>query len=118
MGWEERGGRLYYYRSRRVGGRVVKEYVGAGPGAELQADVEEATRQAERARREAEKAERESLEAFDREISGACEAIELVARAALVDAGYRQHKRGEWRLQRARGEAGGTQDDRRTPAGA
>lgn len=102
VAWEERGGRRYYYRSRRVGGRVVKEYIGSGPGAELIADAEEAARRSERARREAEKAERERLEAFDQEIAGACEAIELVARAALVDAGYRQHKRGEWRLRRVR----------------
>lgn len=112
MAWEERSGRPYYYRSRRVGGRVLKEYVGAGPAAELMADVEEAARQAERARRETEKAERERLEAFDREIDAVCETIELVARAALVEAGYRQHNRGEWRLRHARGEAGGTQDAR------
>ena len=102
MAWEERSGRRYYYRSRRVGGRVVKEYVGAGPAAELAARAEEATRQAERRRREAEKAERRRLEAFDREIAAACEAIELTARAALIEAGYRQHNRGEWRLRRGR----------------
>ena len=111
MAWEERGGRLYYYRSRRIpGGRVVKEYVGTGPVAEMAADVDEEARQHERRQREAERAERESLEAFDREIDAACEAIDLLARAVLVEAGYRQHKRGEWRLKRARGEARGTQD--------
>jgi len=102
VAWEERGGRLYYYRSRRIDGRVVKEYVGSGPPVELIAGEEEATRRTERARRKTEKAERERLEAFDREIDAACEAIDLLARAALVGAGYRQHIRGEWRLKRAR----------------
>ena len=103
MAWEERGGRLYYYRGRRTpGGRVLKEYVGSGPAAEFLANADEEARQHERRRREAEKAERERLEAFDREIDSACEAIELLARAALVEAGYRQHKRGEWRLRRGR----------------
>lgn len=81
----------------------MKEYVGAGEGAELIAGAEEAARQAERTRLESEKAGRQRLEAFDREIDAACEAIELVARAALVEAGYRQHNRGEWRLRRGKG---------------
>lgn len=38
----------YYYRSRRVGGRVVTEYLGAGEGAERSA-VMEARKREERA---------------------------------------------------------------------
>ena len=100
MAWEQRGGRPYYYRSRRVNGRVVKEYVGAGPDAELLANVEEAHRSSERARKEAQEAEHQRLEELDAEIDAACEVIGLIARATLVAAGYRQHKRGEWRLKR------------------
>jgi hypothetical protein len=102
MGWEQRGGGLYYYRSRRVNGRVVKEYVGASLVAELQAIVDEANRGSERTRMEAVKAEHERLEELDAELDAACGVIGLIARAALVAAGYRQHKRGEWRLKRGR----------------
>lgn len=103
MGWEERGGRLYYYRSRRVGGRVVKEYVGSGPDAELIVDVEEEARRAERRRRESERAERELLSAEDKEVAEVYDLIDRVAKAALIEAGYRQHNRGEWRLKRGPG---------------
>jgi hypothetical protein len=57
MAWEQRGGRPYYYQSRRVNGRVVKEYVGAGPYAALQAHVEKSNRCSKRVRMEVEKAE-------------------------------------------------------------
>lgn len=55
MGWEtrKRGGR-YYTRSRKVGGRVVREYIGTGPIAEL-IDEQDAAERTERA------AEREQL---------------------------------------------------------
>ena len=102
MGWEERRGRSYYYRSRRIGGRVVKEYVGCGSGAELMAEIEEATRQVDRQRRELERAERGLLEEQDAEIGAVCKEIDLIAKAVLISAGYRQHKRGEWRHKRAR----------------
>ena len=35
MGWEEKNGRRYYYRKRRVGGQVISEYVGTGYAALL-----------------------------------------------------------------------------------
>ena len=102
--WEkrERGG-LYYTRSRKVNGRVVREYVGGGLLGEIAARMDAE----ERLRREAEAAtwreERERLEELAGLVDELCEAVETVARATLLAAGFRQHNRGEWRRRRDRG---------------
>ena len=105
MGWEsrERGG-LYYTRSRKENGRVVREYVGGGVLGELAASLDtdrRCRRQEEEASR---RAERERLDALLAPLEELCEAAELVARAALIAAGYHRHNRGEWRKQRERRE--------------
>ena len=101
MGWEqrERGG-LYYTRSRRVDGRVVREYVGAGPLAEFAAlrGAEERRQREEEER--AWRAEYEHLEALEKPVEELCELADLLAHAALIAAGYHQHHGGEWRKKR------------------
>lgn len=99
--WErrERGG-LYYTRSRKVDGRVVREYVGTGPLAELAAETDALKRLRREEEAKAWREERESLEALDRLVEELYEAAEILTRAALVAAGYHQHNRGEWRKKR------------------
>lgn len=101
MAWErrERGG-LYYTRSRKENGRVVREYIGSGPVAVMaaQMDAIERERLAEKAVRWRE--EREELDALDDSVNEVAEASDLLVRAALVAAGYHQHNRGEWRRRR------------------
>ena len=79
---------------------MVREYVGTGPLAEHVAKADALERlqreEAARARRE----ERESLEALDRSVEQLYAAAEILAQAALLAAGYRQHNRGEWRKKR------------------
>ena len=99
--WEkrERGG-LYYTRSRKVNGKVVREYVGGGPVGKIAALEDEY----ERRRREEEavfwKEEREHLEALAAPVEEMCETSEVIARAVLVASGYHRHNRGEWRKRR------------------
>jgi predicted NAD-dependent protein-ADP-ribosyltransferase YbiA (DUF1768 family) len=104
--WErrERGG-LYYYRSRRVNGRVEKEYIGNGSLAKLAAEADALERHQREEEAKAWQAEREQLEALEELTEELCEAAELLTRAALLTAGYRQHHRGEWRKQRERDDA-------------
>lgn len=103
MGWEKRErGTRYYTRSKRVNGRVTKEYVGTGLIAELIALRDEAERQHGVEEARAWREEREHLQCQDATAGDLCEMAELLTRAALVAAGYRQHNRGEWRKPRDR----------------
>src|SRR4051812_11680136 len=104
MSWEPRRGtsRRYYTRSRRVGGRVVREYVGTGEHAEAAAR-EDAERRARREQeRDASRAESDELCTLDQSLNDLHDLAELLTQAALLVAGYRQHKRGEWRKSRVR----------------
>jgi hypothetical protein len=100
MAWVVRGCRRYYYRSRRVGGRVRGQYIGVGPVAELMARADALTRAVRRARARAlqdkqvrwTKAEAPLLQ-LDR-LAG------LLVAAALAAAGYHRHDRGHWRKRR------------------
>ncbi len=103
MAWEarKRGGR-YYTRSRKVAGRVIREYVGAGVLGEIAALEDEYKRRCREEEAAYWREERERLDAFDREARELDDLAELLTRAALLEAGYRQHERGEWRRPRER----------------
>jgi hypothetical protein len=57
MGWEARGNRLYYFRYRKINGRVTREYLGAGAVAELAFAADRLRRADRRAEAEARRAE-------------------------------------------------------------
>jgi hypothetical protein len=101
MSWETRarGGR-YYTRSKKVGGRVVRQYVGTGPVAEAWAALDAQARADRQASAGARRTERARLEAADGSLAELCATAGALARAALLLAGYRQHHRGEWRRKR------------------
>ena len=101
MAWESRKrGAIYYTRSRKVGGRVVREYVGGG----LLGQFAAATDAEQRAKREAQakawRAEAARLEELDASVEMLDEVAEALARGALMLAGYHRHHRGEWRRKR------------------
>ncbi|MBP3955041.1 hypothetical protein J8F10_07065 [Gemmata sp. G18] len=100
MGLEHRNGRTYFYRSRRVGELVRREYVGSGYVAALSArwDEIERDRRGFAAWQEAERG-READEilatgaAFDR-------LADRVFRAVMHLTGHTLHKRSSWRRTR------------------
>ena len=96
MAWESRHKHhSYYYRKRRVGRRVVSEYVGAGPAAMLIAELDMVEQE------EAQEKRREQLRMMEQDLD-IDEALDLsidLARAVLLLAGCHSHK-GEWRRRR------------------
>jgi hypothetical protein len=97
VGWDK--GR-YYTRSRKANGRVVREYVGSGEAAELAAQMDATNRAKRETEREARRAEKAELDALDARVTELDELADQLAHAALMAAGFHQHKRGEWRKRR------------------
>jgi hypothetical protein len=89
MALEVRGDKKYFYRSRRIDGRAVKEYVGSGP------EAEEAAR---------EKAALRTQFAELRRIGVMLDALQIVIEVAIEQhmtaAGYHKPNRGPWRKRR------------------
>ena len=102
MGWKQINGRLYYYRTVRDGGRVRSKYLGSAESGALFAQLDSLDREEREVKRAEERAERERAEAEDRAVAEWFDQVEVLAQAALVAAGYHQHKRGEWRKRRER----------------
>lgn len=100
MGLEtrERGG-VYYYRKRRIGGRVVSEYVGGGDLACIANARAEIAKSRQNADRKLQREEREGAAATDKTLAALSGVIDTLVSATLVMQGYHKHK-GEWRCRR------------------
>ena len=100
MAWERRKPGRYFYRSRRVGGRVVKDFFGKGAIGQLAADLAEEGRARRAEDAAAVRAEQACLEALDRPSAALDRACALLATAALTAAGFRRYNYGPWRRRR------------------
>lgn len=90
MAWDKRG---FFYRSRRIGKRVVRQYFGAGPLAEMAAHLMGQLRRA----REARDREAAQFDAADAQFRQLHAQLDRAAAAHLLSAGYYRHDRGPWR---------------------
>jgi hypothetical protein len=93
-------GQRYYYKAKKVCGRCVKVYVGAGPVGDLAAALDAAERDERRRRREAWRAETAAPAAADQALADLAAVVGLAYRATLVLAGYHVHH-GDWRRRSA-----------------
>jgi len=105
MGWEKRYKRKYFYRSRRIAGRSVKEYITADNeisrllvgNVELERQVAEELRKQERQVEVAKRAQ------IDQQLTTAISAdttLRTLIEGMLYAVGYHRHNRGEWRKER------------------
>jgi hypothetical protein len=97
-----RGGKSYYYRARRVNGRIVRTYVGAGDVAlaAAQADADERARLV--ALRRAVDERQQQISAAIAPARQANDYLDSLSKAILIDAGYYRHDRGKWKLRSRR----------------
>jgi hypothetical protein len=82
---------------------VVREYVGTGTVGQFAARMDAIDREKRETERRTFRVEVEELAILDARVTALNELADLMARATLTVAGYRQHNRGEWR--RTRGQA-------------
>ena len=99
MAWENRGNGRYYYKKRRIGGRVVSEYIGSGALAGLIAYQDQEEQKRREAQRELLRLKREREAEQEAMINQVDDYARTVTKAALLLAGYHPHK-GQWRRRR------------------
>jgi len=101
MAWEARNGRgRYYTRSKRVNGRVIREYIGTGSAAELIAEYDAEKRRERLSAQETRKAARDDIESTRKLVDRCYGLARDLARLEMIRAGYYRHHRGEWRKRR------------------
>jgi len=101
MSWERRrNGTRYYYRARKIGGRVVKEYLGTGSEAERAATQDASERSVRAAASIARRTTRAELHSVEAPLDAFTVALDSLTSAGLLLAGYYRHHGGEWRGRR------------------
>jgi len=105
MGWERRGNQTYFYRKRRIGKRVVSQYIGKGEWVNSLVWLDGLDRQEREEQRWRERQEQNADAAMDRAIAELSALVTQLTHASLLAAGYHTH-RGQWRRKRNGREQG------------
>jgi len=101
MAWETRKGvGRYYTRSKRVNGKVKRQYIGTGPAAEVIAALDADTRRSREEERTARIAHKDQMERAAALVDRSWAGVLGLTRTVLLANGYYRHHRGEWRKRR------------------
>ena len=98
MSWEKRNGTgAYYTRSRRVNGRLVREYIGQGILGEIAYQQDLILRSESTVVRESLELQKVEHATLLSDIDTFSDFAECIASGFLVVSGFHKHHRGEWR---------------------
>ena len=100
MGWQRRGGKSYFYYTRRVGKGFRCDYIGGGHAGDAAAGLLLLAREERREARARRRAARDREQAVLRDLQRFIDLTTLLTRATLLAAGFRRHDRGSWRRRR------------------
>lgn len=98
MGWEQRGKKFYYYTKKRIGKRVISEYVSCAY-AQYAAILDELAKENRDLERLAEQRQRDQHAEIDTMLKANEADLKRQLAELMKSAGYHQHK-GTWRKKR------------------
>ena len=101
MGWERRGNGQYYYRKKRINGRVVSLYIGGGEFAAASQVLDQSESASKALEIAAWQDEKNQATAIDQKVNNSLESLQGLIEQTLEGWGYRKVK-GEWRKKRAK----------------
>lgn len=99
MGWESRGSGRYFYRKRRMGGRVVSQYCGAGAIGQMAEETAILARKATELKRQRESDQIAEAKATDAPLVALDGLLRTLTVTMLERDGFHRHK-GTWRRRR------------------
>jgi hypothetical protein len=95
-----RNGRVYSYQTARVGGRVVRRYLGAGEFAILRDQLDKLIRVTRRSKDLRERADLEALDDIEQSLAGWVGVIDEFVESTLTRVGWHRPGRHSWRRRR------------------
>ena len=99
MAWEPRGNNIYYYRKKRIDGKVISEYVGKGVRAQKIASMYLAVKEKKKKEDDNIRQQKKQFYLLNNQIIQMSLLSDQMVGYFLTTAGFHKHK-GQWRRRR------------------